>query len=170
MQVGEEDEPLAKSCVLERDRLLDLEQELGLSPDVVHAGDARPGGLVRGVGEGTALARTGLDHDVVAALHELARARRRQRDAVFVGLDLLRDADLHGASPYLERAASVSRRYRSRPTRVFASSISTSRSAMSSTRQRTSSSSSSASGLADPCTTSSAAKRYIRSRQKPGVV
>jgi hypothetical protein len=31
---------------------------------------------------------------------ELARARGRERDAILVRLDLFRDADLHGASPY----------------------------------------------------------------------
>ena len=34
-------------------------------------------------------------------LSELARLRRRERDAVLVGLDLLGNADLHGGSPYL---------------------------------------------------------------------
>ena len=38
---------------------------------------------------------------LVPALAELTRAGRRQRDAVLVGLDLLCDADLQGASPYL---------------------------------------------------------------------
>src|SRR5207249_4255056 len=40
----------------------------------------------------------GLVGDVVAALDELARARRRQRDAVLVGLDLFCDADLHAGA------------------------------------------------------------------------
>ena len=38
-----------------------------------------------------------LDDDLVAALDELERAGRRQRDAVLLRLDLLRDPDPHGA-------------------------------------------------------------------------
>src|SRR5439155_666553 len=49
------------------------------------------------------LTGAGLDGDVVSALAELTRARRRERDAVLVGLDSLGDADLQAASPYLAR-------------------------------------------------------------------
>ena len=58
--------------------------------------DARADRGVRVVGERAALARAALDEHLVAVLDELARARRGQRDAVLVGLDLLDDADLHG--------------------------------------------------------------------------
>ena len=78
------------------DRLLDLEQELGLAPDVIDRHDA---GARRAsyAASGNALPSPApvLDEHVVAALDELARAGRRQRDAVLVGLDLLGDADLH---------------------------------------------------------------------------
>ena len=47
------------------------------------------------VRERAAVAGARLDEHLVPALDELARARRRQRDAVLVGLDLLDDADLH---------------------------------------------------------------------------
>ena len=41
VQVGEEDEPVAQPAVLGVDRLLDLEQELGVAPDVVDGRDLR---------------------------------------------------------------------------------------------------------------------------------
>ena len=39
-----------------------------------------------------------LDDDLVAVVDELLRARRGQRDPVFVRLDLLGDADPHGGA------------------------------------------------------------------------
>ena len=74
-----------------------LSSSSGLRPDVVDGDDARAGALVVGVGERAAVAGRRLDEHLVALLHELARARRRQRDAVLVGLDLLGDADAHDA-------------------------------------------------------------------------
>src|SRR4029079_3028477 len=79
----------------------DLQQQVGLRPHVVYTGDARSGRLVRVVGERAPHTRARLDGDLVPALHELARARGRQCDAVLVRLDLFGDADLHGGSPYL---------------------------------------------------------------------
>src|SRR3712207_9243196 len=54
-----------------------------------------PDGLVRSICEGTPFARAALDQHRVAAPRQLERAGRRQRDAVLVGLDLLRNADVH---------------------------------------------------------------------------
>ena len=43
VEVGEEHEPFAQAAVLRRDRLLDLEQQLGFAPDLVDRRDARAG-------------------------------------------------------------------------------------------------------------------------------
>ena len=80
--------------VLLRDRLFHLEQELGLRPGVVDGGDPGADGLVGVVRERAAEPRSALDQDVVAAAHQLARARGRQGDAMLVGLDLPDDPDL----------------------------------------------------------------------------
>jgi hypothetical protein len=96
VEVGEEDEALVQTRVLLRQRLLHLQQELGLAPDLLDGcerGADRAVGVVR---EGAALAGARLDDHVVPALNKLPRARGRQRDAVLVGLDLLDDSDLHG--------------------------------------------------------------------------
>ena len=96
VQVGEEDEALAQPAVLGRDRLLHLQQQLRAAPDLVDRRDPGAVRLVVGVGELAPRAGAGLDDDLVAALDELARPGRRQRDAVLLGLDLLGDADAHG--------------------------------------------------------------------------
>ena len=49
------------------------------------------------VGPRAALAGARLHDDLVPLEHQLARTRRRQCDAVLVGLDLPRDADPHDA-------------------------------------------------------------------------
>ena len=97
MEIGEEHEALAQRGYSARERLLDLEHELG--PPKTSSTDAirRADRLVRRVRERAALPGPGLDDHLVPAPDELARARRCQRDAVLVGLDLLGDADLHGA-------------------------------------------------------------------------
>jgi len=83
------------SRVLLGQRLLDLEQELGVAPDVVDRVNRRADAAICVVGERAAVAGPGLDEHVVPALDELARTGRRERDAVLVGLDLFDDADLH---------------------------------------------------------------------------
>src|SRR4029453_11838898 len=78
-------------------RLLDLEDEVGLGPDLV-------GGLEHGrarllelqVGDGAAQPGALLDIDPVAGVGELADAHRRDRDPVLVVLELPRDANVHG--------------------------------------------------------------------------
>ena len=95
MEVGEQDEPLSQQRVLGRERLLDLQQELGLAPDASGRAEGCADGSVGIVGEGAAFARALLDEHVVPALHELAGTGRRERDPVLVGLDLLDDSDLH---------------------------------------------------------------------------
>ena len=97
VQVGEEHEPFTEPWILRRNRLLHLEQELGALPDFVDGRDPGAVRLVLLVGELAAGASTGLDDDIVPALDQLARTCGRQRDPVLLRLDLLRDADAHGA-------------------------------------------------------------------------
>ena len=61
VQVREEHEPFAQPRVLLCDRLLHLEQQLRVAPDVVRRDDARADALVRGVGERASDAGAGLD-------------------------------------------------------------------------------------------------------------
>ena len=108
MEIREEDEPLAQARVLRLDRLLDLEEELRVGPHRLDGADLRAGALVVGVGERAPVAGGRLDEHVMAALDELARARRGERDAVLVGLDLFGDADPQSGET-LARAPSASR-------------------------------------------------------------
>ena len=101
MQVGEERQAGAHAVVLLRDRLLDLEHHVGGAPHVVRVwDDGGAGGDVGVVGELGADARVLLQVDLVAVAHQLAHARRGDRDAVLVVLDLAGDADLHGVSTF----------------------------------------------------------------------
>src|SRR5439155_12535477 len=72
--------------------------ELGLSPRFVDGHDRGADGGIGVVRERAARPRTGLDRHVVTTLDELECARRRERHAVLVLLDLLGDADLHAGS------------------------------------------------------------------------
>ena len=96
VEVGEEHEPLAQPRILGVDRFLDLEQEVGLAPGIVHRDDAGAGALVLLVGECTPLPRARLHQNLVTALDQLAGTGGGERDAVFVGLDLLGNADAQG--------------------------------------------------------------------------
>jgi hypothetical protein len=95
VKVGEEDEFLTQQRVLRRQRLLDLEQELSLAPDLLGRGQRGADRPVCVVQEGAPVPRAGLDEHVVPAFDELAGAGGGERDAVLVGLDLLDDSDLH---------------------------------------------------------------------------
>src|SRR5918998_1476109 len=55
------------------------------------------GGGVRRIGEGASQAGTPLDEDAVPTARELERAGGSERDAILVGLDLARNADVHRA-------------------------------------------------------------------------
>ena len=96
VEVGEQDKVFPQTPVFARDRLLHLQQQLGPLPDLVHRGDARPGRLVGRVRKRAPLPRVVLDEHLVASVRQLERSGRRQRNAVLVRLDLLRDADPHG--------------------------------------------------------------------------
>ena len=86
--------------------LLDLQHEVGAAPHVVDRPDPRADGFVGRVGKRAAFPRALLDDDLVALLRQLARARGGQGHAVLVGLDLLGDADLHGAAKAISRPRS----------------------------------------------------------------
>jgi hypothetical protein len=103
VEVGEEHEAFPQSAVLLLDRLLYLEQQLARLPDLVHRDDPGADCLIGVVWERAPLPRAGLDEHLVAALAELARAGRRQRDAVLVRLDFPGHADFHAGEPYLSR-------------------------------------------------------------------
>ena len=109
VEVREEHEPFAQPRVLGRDRLLDLEQKVGLAPGVVDRDDPRPRPLVLVVGERAPLPRRRLDEDLVPALDQLTGTRRGQRHPVLVGLDLLRNADTQGPETLSPGAARRSR-------------------------------------------------------------
>ena len=98
VQVGEEHLPGAHPVVLLGDRLLDLEHQLGGVPHLVGGGEDRgPGGGELVVGDAGPDAGAGLDEDLVTVADELVDARRRDRHAVLVVLDLAWDSDLHDA-------------------------------------------------------------------------
>ena len=104
MEVGEEREPLAKPAVLARDRLLDLEQQLARGPHLLDRRDPRAHALVGRVGErapgpGAVFDRRPRGRCWISS----SAPGGRQRDAVLVRLDLLRDADPHGGGRYSRR-------------------------------------------------------------------
>ena len=70
----------------------ELDQLLG--PDRYHFARSQDE-IVLGVGEAAALARSGLDEDLVLAPHQRARAARKQRDAHLAVLGFAKNADLH---------------------------------------------------------------------------
>ena len=110
VQVGEQHLAGRELLVLAVQRLLHLQHHLRLAPDRVDVGDRGAGGDVVVVRDGAALAGAGLDHDLMAAVDQLARAGVGQRDAVLVLLDLLGYADLHLDIPLLDGGNSAARR------------------------------------------------------------
>ena len=99
MQVGEQRLALAHAAVLGLDRLLDLQQQVGLGPHlfggVDHLGAGR---LEIAIGDGRAVTGAGLDDHLVAATDQLGHAGRGDGDAELVVLDLGRDSDAHDRS------------------------------------------------------------------------
>src|SRR5260370_10440631 len=102
MEIGEEHLALLDPGPLRLDRLLHLEDQLGLGPDVVHLGDKRRADArVRGVGEARSEARALLHQDGVAVRRQRFRARGHQSYAVLRRLDLSRYADDHRRSVWV---------------------------------------------------------------------
>jgi hypothetical protein len=93
VEVREEHEPFSQPRILGLDRLLDLEEQVGPTPRLVDRDDVGARALVLLVGEGAALPGRRLNEDLMSALDQLAGARRGERHAVFVGLDLFRNTD-----------------------------------------------------------------------------
>jgi len=97
-EVQEREQQLAPPQHLDlgRLRLLHLQDHLRRVEHCRRVGrDPRALRLVFGVGDRAALARPGLDQDLVAVLGHLAHPGGGDRDAVLVGLDLPGDADDH---------------------------------------------------------------------------
>src|SRR6185437_14165193 len=99
VQVGEQDLARREALVLAVERLLHLQHHLGVVPDRVDARDGGAGRLVLGVFHGAARAGAGLDEHLVPAPAQLDDARRGQRHARLVRLDLLDDTDPHSTPP-----------------------------------------------------------------------
>ena len=88
--------PLRSRRVLGLDRLLDLQQQLGLGPHFVGAVDQLgTGPLEIGIGDRRTLAGAGLDEHLVATVDQLGDTRRGDGDSVLVVLDFGRDSDAH---------------------------------------------------------------------------
>ena len=104
MQVGEERLTRAQHRDLDRLRLLDLDDHVGPVEDRLGVRrDARALAGVLVVGDRRALTRALLDQHLMAVLDQFADSRRRQCDAVLIGLDLSGDADSHvGTVPFRE--------------------------------------------------------------------
>ena len=100
VEVGEEDQTLAKAVVFGLDGFLDLHDHVGAAPDVIGVGDDLSAGdgvlLVRDAG---AQAGAALHQDRVAVGAELVDAGGRDGDAEFVVLDLFGDTDDHLWAP-----------------------------------------------------------------------
>ncbi len=103
MEVGEEDLAISDARDFVEQRLLDLEDELGLAPHALDDGDDGARSSIVVVAKPAARAGARLDEDAVARFGERARAGWRQGDALLADLDLFRDADDHGND--LSRAA-----------------------------------------------------------------
>src|SRR6185503_7601115 len=96
VQISEERVPGVKHRDLARLRLLDLDDELGRLEHAGRVGHDLAASLpVLGVVVTRARAGVPLDEDPLAALHELPRSRRQQRDAMFFLFDLFGNADGH---------------------------------------------------------------------------
>jgi len=96
VQIGEQHLSAAQAGDLLRLRLLHLHDHLGGE----HIDrDLRPRGAIGVVGKADSCAGTRLDQHRVTMGHEFPHTSRGQAHAVFVGLDLLGDADAHGSAP-----------------------------------------------------------------------
>ena len=99
VQVGEEELARAHARVLLRQRLLHLEDQLGLAPHLLDRRERRSLARVLLVADAAAEPGAALDDHAVLALDEGAGAGRGQRHALLAGLDLARHPDDHAARP-----------------------------------------------------------------------
>jgi len=80
-------------------RLLHLHDHVSIREDLRRVcRDLGPCGDVIRILKASAVARAGIDQDMVSVRHGFARSGRRQAHAEFLWLDFLRAADLHGRS------------------------------------------------------------------------
>ena len=97
VEVGEQDLAFADQAVLGCERLLDLDDHLGLPVDLGRrVDDLRADGRVLLVLDPRAEAAATLDQHGVAGFDELHHHRRDGADAVLLGFDLCGYADDHG--------------------------------------------------------------------------
>ena len=96
MQIGKENLVL-QIAIFGFEGFFDLENELRI-PGLLDTHRARTGGEVFCIQKTRAEPRPGLHQHLMPRLHQGASARRRERHAVFLVLDLLRDPDLHAAN------------------------------------------------------------------------
>ena len=100
MQIGEQDLVRLEPAILDRLRLLDLDDHLGLGEHGFRRGEDAGARLLIGrvVGK-DAGAGAGLHQDLVAARYELANRARHEPNAELIALDLCRNADAHDCPP-----------------------------------------------------------------------
>jgi hypothetical protein len=96
VKVGEKELAVLHPLQVSSDRLLDLDDHLGLVVDGIGVReDLRSGRLVLGIGEPAAVSCPGLDEDGVSVRGEVLDARGRHPYAIFVVFDFGRYADPH---------------------------------------------------------------------------
>ncbi len=77
-------------------RLFDFDDHVGAGEDIRRGRQHAPAGLLIGrIVEANAETRALLDHDLMAVMDKLAHAAGDEPDAIFVGLNFLRNADQH---------------------------------------------------------------------------
>ena len=99
MQVRKHRLALAHARVFGLDRLLDLQQQIGLGPHLVGGVDHLGAGRLEiRIGDGRAVTGAGLDEHLVAATDQFGHPGRGDGNSELVVLDLGRDSDAHDSS------------------------------------------------------------------------
>jgi len=110
MEIGEQHLLLPQHLAFGGLRLLHLDDHLGLGEDLGGVlGDRRAGRFVDRVGDADAGSGAGLNENLVPMGDGLADAGRDHADAVFVDLDFLGHADLHGRPSFCAVSARINR-------------------------------------------------------------
>ena len=100
MQIGEEDLSLPELLALDRQRFLDLHDQLAAPEHLIGIrDDFRPDRAVVGIRNAGAQPGAPFNDDVVTVPGQLAHRRRHEAHTIFAVLDFLRHADEHGHDP-----------------------------------------------------------------------
>jgi len=100
MQIGEEDLSLPELLALDRQRLLDLHDQLPAPEHLIGIrDDFRPDRAVVVIRNAGAQPGARFNDDVVTLPGQLAHRRRHKAHTIFAVLDFLRHADEHGHDP-----------------------------------------------------------------------